>query len=156
MTNSFKNRRKQILEARLLELYEEYETIYAQLGRTLSDTDKVRLKRQADYTSREIKELEQELLQFEPKVATTDETAETNTEDHRVVINLTLIFIERFNDEELKTFCFNLDVDYDDLPAKGKANKARELTSYLNRHNRIKGAIAMGKQLRPDINWEDL
>ena len=37
--------------------------------------------------------------------------------------------VKHFNDEELRTLCFGLDVDYDILPAQGKANKARETPS---------------------------
>ena len=33
----------------------------------------------------------------------------------------------RFNESELRTLCFDLKVDYDDLPGKAKSDKAREL-----------------------------
>ena len=34
---------------------------------------------------------------------------------------------DRFSEEELRTLCFFLEVDYNSLPADGKAGKAREL-----------------------------
>jgi hypothetical protein len=45
--------------------------------------------------------------------------------------------IERFNDEELRTLCEELGVDYDSLPAQGKAGKARELVAHLRRRGRL-------------------
>jgi HEAT repeat protein/KaiC/GvpD/RAD55 family RecA-like ATPase len=68
---------------------------------------------------------------------------------------LVQILAERFSQEELKTLCFNLGIDYDDLPTVGKANKARELVEYLGRRNRIFELLQIGKRLRPDIPWGD-
>ena len=62
----------------------------------------------------------------------------------------------RFSEEELRTLCFDLDVDYDSLPGEGKAAKARELVSYLERHNRIPDLVELGEERRPDISWEDI
>ena len=60
-----------------------------------------------------------------------------------------------FDEEDLRTLCFDLGVDYDNLPARGKAYKARELVKYLGRHNRISELLRIGKELRPDISWID-
>ena len=60
----------------------------------------------------------------------------------------------RFNEEELKTLCFHLGVDYDNLPAIGKAGKARELILHLQRRERIPALIQTGQQIRPDVPWE--
>ena len=59
----------------------------------------------------------------------------------------------RFNLGELRTLCFDLGIDYDDLPAEGKANKARELVAYLERHQRLQDLVALGQHRRPDIDW---
>ena len=61
----------------------------------------------------------------------------------------------RFNEEELRTLCFELAVDYDDLPGRGKAAHARELIVYLERRGRISELIEAGRRLRPDIAWEE-
>lgn len=74
----------------------------------------------------------------------------------RYLTELAGILASRFNREELRTVCFNLEIDYDDLPAEGKANKARELVSYLDRRGRIPELIETGKQLRPDISWDEV
>lgn len=47
------------------------------------------------------------------------------------------ILIDRFNEDELKTLCLDLAIDYDVLPGEGKAGKARELVAYLDRRNRL-------------------
>ncbi len=63
--------------------------------------------------------------------------------------------IERhFDDEEMHTLCFDLGIDYDSLGAQGKAAKARELVAYLARHGRLDELIELGRQQRPDIDWE--
>ena len=45
--------------------------------------------------------------------------------------------LARCNDDKLRALCADLGVDYDDLPAMGRANKARELVALLNRQDRI-------------------
>jgi hypothetical protein len=45
--------------------------------------------------------------------------------------------LARCNDQELRTLCADLGVDYDDLPVMGRANKARELVAFLERRNRL-------------------
>ncbi len=52
------------------------------------------------------------------------------------------VLVQRFSLEDLKTLCFDLDVDYDSLPGEGKAGKARELVAHMQRHNRLPDLIA--------------
>jgi len=59
-----------------------------------------------------------------------------------------------FDAGELRTLCFDLGVDYDNLPGGGKADKARELISYLERRGRLPELVRIGRQLRPDVSWE--
>jgi hypothetical protein len=70
-------------------------------------------------------------------------------------IELYRILIERFSDGELRTLCFGLGVDYENLPGEGKADKARELIAYLERRRNITQLVEIGKQLRPDISWQN-
>jgi hypothetical protein len=60
-----------------------------------------------------------------------------------------------FNEEDLITFCSDLGVDYDNLPAKGKVNKARELIFYLERRGRLSELVQRGKHVRPNVSWKD-
>jgi hypothetical protein len=66
------------------------------------------------------------------------------------------ILTGRFEEGELRTICFNLAVDYDDLPGKGKAEKAMDFIVHLEHRRRIPELIALGKKRRHDIAWEDL
>lgn len=71
-------------------------------------------------------------------------------------IKLLNLLDKRFDEEELRTLCFSLGVDYDNLPAQGAKNKARELIKYLNRRDRIPALVKAGKNLRSEIPWPDI
>ena len=71
------------------------------------------------------------------------------------LIHLHQLILDHYGLEELRTLCFQLGVEYDDLPGEGRQAKARELVVYLERHNRILELIATGKQFCPDIAWDD-
>lgn len=73
-----------------------------------------------------------------------------------IVLNLIEIFRVHFSIEELKDYCVQLDIDFQNLSPSGKASVTRDLVQYLDRHNRIEEAISVGKELRPDIEWDKL
>jgi formylglycine-generating enzyme required for sulfatase activity len=60
--------------------------------------------------------------------------------------------VEHFNKEELRTLCFDLDVEYENLPDT-KDGMARELVAQCERHGRIPELITACQQLRPKIVW---
>ena len=61
-----------------------------------------------------------------------------------------LTFIrDSFDAEDLQTLCFDLDVVYDDLPAKGRKSKARELIAYLEKRGRVQDLIDLLREERP-------
>jgi molecular chaperone DnaK len=64
--------------------------------------------------------------------------------------------IGSFNEEGLRTLCFSIDVDYDSLPGRGKAAKARELVLYLHRTERIGDLLDRCRMLRPKTVWQDV
>jgi len=71
--------------------------------------------------------------------------------DHRRLLKRLLAFIcDRFDGEELRTLCFDLDVAYDDLPAQGRGNKARELIAYLERRGRLEELLELLREERPE------
>jgi hypothetical protein len=70
------------------------------------------------------------------------------------LIRLHEILVKCFDAEELRTLCFELGLDYDDLRGEGKSGKARELVALLDRRGRIAELVAIGKDLRPDAAWE--
>jgi predicted Zn-dependent protease len=52
-------------------------------------------------------------------------------------------------EEELKTLCADLGVNYDDLPAQGREAKAREFVAWLDRHHRTADLQAILARPRP-------
>ena len=65
------------------------------------------------------------------------------------------VLTDRFDVEELKNLCFYLNVDYDNLPAEGKNNKARELVQYLENRQRLSELKELIREQRPDIVLEE-
>ncbi len=76
------------------------------------------------------------------------------SKDHRT--DLRQILTERFDEGELRTLCFDLGIDYDSLGGSGKADKARELIAYSERHHSVAELIRVAKNQRPDISWVGL
>jgi hypothetical protein len=63
------------------------------------------------------------------------------------------VLAERFDEGELRTLCFDLGIEYDDLPGEGRAGRARELVAYLERRDRIPYLMELGRRVRPDVLW---
>jgi hypothetical protein len=61
--------------------------------------------------------------------------------------------VDAFNEEELRSLCFELSVDFDSLPAIGKAGKARELVALLERSGHLPDLIALCSAQRPGMTW---
>jgi tetratricopeptide (TPR) repeat protein len=66
------------------------------------------------------------------------------------------ILATRLSAGDLRTLCFDLGIDYDDLPDEGRANKARELVTCLEQRGRTSELATAGKRLRPDVPWDEL
>ena len=73
--------------------------------------------------------------------------------DTELRTQLRQLLVKRFNEGELRTLCFDLGVDYDDLPGLGRADKARELVDYMERHESLSELVRVGQQSRPDAPW---
>jgi hypothetical protein len=69
----------------------------------------------------------------------------------RLLQNLTAFF----SLDELQTLCFDLGIDFDDLPGTGKVNKARELIAFLERRGNLAKLVAEARRQRPVVNWSD-
>lgn len=61
--------------------------------------------------------------------------------------------MDHFNDEELRTLCFDVGADYDSLPAQGKEGKARELIAYLQRQGQLAELVSICCKTRPKVDW---
>lgn len=56
-----------------------------------------------------------------------------------------------FDDEELKTVCLEIGVDYVDLPGSGQSAKALELVRWCARNGRLDDLATKIRQLRPRL-----
>ena len=57
------------------------------------------------------------------------------------------------DEEGLRALCYDLGVDYGDLPGNGRRAKARELLAHMERRARVHEIVLYGRQLRPDVPW---
>ena len=71
------------------------------------------------------------------------------------VAQLRQMLNESFNEEEIRTLAFDLQVDYDSLPGRGKAAKARELIDEIRRNGRIPELVTHCAEIRPHLDWSD-
>ena len=62
---------------------------------------------------------------------------------------------EYFDDEGIRTLAFDLQVDYDSLPGRGKAAKARDLVAEMQRNGRIPELVSHCAEARPHLDWSD-
>ena len=58
-----------------------------------------------------------------------------------------------FNNEEIRTLCFELGVVYDDLGGEGRSDKIRELVLYMSRLNRLDALVEVAIKQRPSVTW---
>ena len=71
-------------------------------------------------------------------------------------IRLLRLLTAHFSEEELRDLTFLLpDVDFDNLPGRGKSAKARELIQYLERRSRLAELPEAGREMRPDVPWDE-
>jgi tetratricopeptide (TPR) repeat protein/GTPase SAR1 family protein len=70
-------------------------------------------------------------------------------------LKLRHILDKHCNDEELRDLCFELDLDYDNLPGATKAGRLRELILHHERSGRYDELVAIVWRLRPNAPWED-
>jgi hypothetical protein len=61
---------------------------------------------------------------------------------------------EHFDKEELRLLCFDLGVDFDNLPGDSKATKAMELVALMERAEQIAELVAACEQLRQEVVWQ--
>ena len=69
------------------------------------------------------------------------------------LLNLHQLMDRSFNQEELRTLCFGINVDYDNLQALGKDGKIRELIAYFLRRQELHLLLDICNDMRPNILW---
>ncbi|MCB9420966.1 MAG: PD40 domain-containing protein [Ardenticatenaceae bacterium] len=63
---------------------------------------------------------------------------------------------QHFDVEELRTLCFDLNVDYDALRGDGKEAKVRELAALFRRNGRLPELLDALTNMRPLVPWQEL
>lgn len=58
-----------------------------------------------------------------------------------------------FNEDEVRTLCFALGVEYDNLGGTGKSGKVRELIALMRRVGRLGVLVEWCGQFRPGVDW---
>ena len=61
---------------------------------------------------------------------------------------------ESFNENDLRDLCFDLQLDFDNLPGPAKKDKARELIIHFDRRKRINVLVAAFREVRPHVDIE--
>ncbi len=122
------------IDKTLAELQEQLDRGYIDIGRHL------RLK--ADW-ERQKAELESQL---------TDVTVESVSPAKRAERQkLQTGLGEYFDKEELRSLCFELGIEYDDLRGESRLGKIEGLSAYCERHGRSPELVATCRRLRPHV-----
>jgi hypothetical protein len=66
------------------------------------------------------------------------------------------LITEHFGEEDLRTLCFDLGLDYDDLPGRGRPNKIRDLIAHCKHHGRLSELERACANARPSLSWSEL
>ncbi|KAA3656070.1 MAG: GTPase, partial [Chloroflexi bacterium] len=61
---------------------------------------------------------------------------------------------KHFSSDNLKLLCFQLDIDYDNLPGAAKANKVYELIAYCKRRHLTSKLFSGLQKERPNVLWK--
>lgn len=71
------------------------------------------------------------------------------------LVELSQLIRKHYSLGELKSLCFELQVEYDDLAGETLTNKVQALVEYLERRGRVPHLLPLLKQQRPNTPWPD-
>ncbi len=116
------------------------------------------------YTSRqqrdiaqEIDALEEMLVAPEPDLTPIESTSmDAFMLDTNVYRPLREQIGETFNEEELRTLCFDMGISYEDLGARGRAANIRELIEWAIRYGQLDRLQNTLVSAKPHIIWSEL
>lgn len=66
------------------------------------------------------------------------------------------LIVERLSLSDLRTLCFNLGINYDDLPGEAMSDKTRELILEMGRRRQLEHLLTDITQTRPDLAEEPI
>jgi hypothetical protein len=78
----------------------------------------------------------------------------SNTFDQDYLAELLQNVKSDYNEQELRELCFELGIDYDDLPGPARKDKCRELIGLLKRQKRLPEFIQLCRNKRPNTLWQ--
>ena len=58
-----------------------------------------------------------------------------------------------FNDDEIRSLCFDLGIEYENLVGETREAKARELVTYCERTGQVSQLANRCRELRPSVDW---
>lgn len=70
-----------------------------------------------------------------------------------LMVELRKILSDRFNLSDLRTLCFDMGVDFDNIGGETKDDKICAFLEDASRHRRIPLLITTGRELRKDVTW---
>lgn len=79
-----------------------------------------------------------------------------NLTPQQVRVGLRKLLETHFNFDGLRNLCFDMGIQYENLPGDTLGAKAREFILYCERHLRIGELIEMGRAARPELPWPAL
>jgi hypothetical protein len=82
--------------------------------------------------------------------------ASENVSVHGFRVKLRQALVDCFSEEDLRTLCFDMGLDYESLPAQGKAGKAWEIVVYFERINSVSRLVEQCRRLRPNRPWDEM
>jgi hypothetical protein len=84
------------------------------------------------------------------------DSADTSQEKSVDLRKLLRAINDSFGENDLRDLCFDLQLDFENLPGPTKKDKARELIIHFDRRKRINVLIATFRELRPNIDLETI
>lgn len=82
------------------------------------------------------------------------ETAENGQEKPVDLRKLLRAINDSFSEDDLRDLCFDLQLDFENLPGTVKKDKARELIIHFDRRKRINVLVTAFRELRPGVDIE--
>ena len=76
--------------------------------------------------------------------------------DHRCRTQLWETLTSYFDESELRTLCFHLNINYQDLSGNNRTDKIIAFVEYVERHRRIEKLLEVGPKLRKEIPWDEI
>lgn len=77
--------------------------------------------------------------------------SDCDPDDLATAVQIQMILASRLDLEELKTLCFRLGINFDNLRGEGLEGKARELAAFFQRRQQISDLVQAIQSYRPDI-----